>query len=269
MLRLPNSVRNAQTRCITFKLVAENVGFKQKDMLTPLLEKLLILQDRDGKRLGIEAQLKATPAEVMAVEQKIASEKAAIETARTELRQLEANKKLIETEIGSAETKLAKYKTQQSLVKKNDEYQALGHEIETTEAAIGVFEEQELQVMYKIDEAKKKFVAAEVVLKQNISGHETRIGNLREREKNLSFELKAAQSEVVVAREPVSEPTLRIYDRLATRHTLVCVPVKGNTCGGCHLKISSEVESALRGKGDPGKLITCDQCGRIVWLNTN
>ncbi len=234
-------------------------------MLTPLLEKLLILQDRDGKRLGIEAQLKATPAEVAAVEQKIASEKAAIETARLELRQLESKKKLIEADIGSAETKLNKYKTQQSLVKKNDEYQALGHEIETTEAAIGALEEQELQVMYQIDEAKKKFAAAEAVLKQNIAGHETRIRNLREREITLAVELKAAQAEVAVAREPVGEPTLRIYDRLATRHVHVCVPVKGNTCGGCHLKVSSEVESALRGKGDPGKLIMCDQCGRIVW----
>ena len=236
-------------------------------MLTPLLEKLLILQDRDIKRLGIEAQLKATPAEIAAVEQKIASEKAAIETVRTEVKQLETKKKLIETEIGSTETKLAKYKTQQSLVKKNDEYQALGHEIETTEAAIAALEGQELEVMYAIDEAKKKFAAAEAVLKQNIAGHEARIRTLRERGDNLAAELKVAQAEVSTAREPVGEPTLRIYDRLATRHMPVCVPVKGNTCGGCHLKVSSEVESALRGKGEVGKLTTCDQCGRVVWLN--
>jgi len=235
-------------------------------MLTPLLEKLLILQDRDSKRLGIEAQLKATPLEIAAVEHKIASEKAAIETARTELKQLESKKKLIETEIGSAETKLAKYKTQQVQVRKNDEFQALGLEIQHTEAAIAGLEGQELEVMYAIDEAKKKFAAAEAVLKQNISGHEARIRTLRERETNLSAELTAAKAEVVTAREPVGEPTLRVYDRLATRHMPVCVPVKGNTCGGCHLKVSSEVESALRGKGDPTKLITCDQCGRVVWV---
>ncbi len=236
-------------------------------MLTPLLEKLLILQDRDVKRLGIEAQLKAMPLEIAAAEQKIVSEKTAIETARTEVKQLETNKKMLETEIGSTETKLAKYKTQQSLVKKNDEYQALGHEIETTEAAIATLEGQELEVMYAIDEAKKKFAVAEVVLKQNITGHEARIRTLRERGENLAAELKVARAEVVTAREPVGEPTLRIYDRLATRHMPVCVPVKGNTCGGCHLKVSSEVESALRGKGDPTKLTTCDQCGRVVWLN--
>ena len=50
-------------------------------MLTPVLEKVLILQDRDARRRGLEAQLKAIPAEIGLVEQKIAGEKAAIETA--------------------------------------------------------------------------------------------------------------------------------------------------------------------------------------------
>ena len=65
-------------------------------MLTPTLEKLLILQDRDSKRLSFEAQLKAVPGDIAAVEQKIASEKAAIEAAKHELMTLESKKKLIE-----------------------------------------------------------------------------------------------------------------------------------------------------------------------------
>lgn len=235
-------------------------------MLTPTLEKLLVLQDRDTKRLGLEAQLKAVPGEIAAVEKKIANEKSAIETAKSELMALESKKKLIETEIGSTETKLGKYRTQQVQVRKNDEFQALGLEIKHTEEAIATLEGQELEVMYAIDEAKKKFAAAEAVLKQNIAGHETRIRTLRERETNLGAELKAAQAEVATAREPVEERALRVYDRIASRQQPVCVPVRGNTCGGCHLKVSAEVESAVRGKGDPtGALATCDQCGRIVW----
>jgi predicted nucleic acid-binding Zn-ribbon protein len=235
-------------------------------MLTPTLEKLLVLQDRDSKRLGVEAQLKAVPGEIALVEKKIASEKAAIDVAKSELMALESKKKMIETEIGSAETKLGKYKTQQVQVRKNDEFKALGLEIEHMEAAIAALEGQELEVMYAIDEAKKKFAAAEAVLKQNIAGHETRIRTLRERETNLSAELKAAQAEVATVRGPVEERALRVYDRIAARQQPVCVPVRGNTCGGCHLKVSSEVESAVRGKGDAaGGLPTCDQCGRIVW----
>ena len=234
-------------------------------MLAPVLEKLLVLQDRDVKRHGLEAQVKAVPRDIAAVEQKIASEKAAIETARLELRELESGKKMIETEIGSAEGKLAKYRTQQSLVRKNDEFQALGHEIETTQTAIGELEGKELEVMYRIDEAKKKFAAAEDELKANIAGHEARIRTLRERETSLAAELKAAQDELALARTPLGEPELKLYDRIAARGLPACVPLRGGKCGGCHLKVSSEVESAARGKSSDGKLATCDQCGRLVY----
>lgn len=237
-------------------------------MLTPVMEKLLILQDRDIRRLALEAQLKAIPRDIAQVEQKIASERAAIDAAKTELKELETKKKLLETEIGSVESKLAKYRTQQSQVRKNEEYQALGHEIETTQAAIGVFEGQELEIMYAIDEAKKKFAKAEAELKANISGHESRIKTLREREGNIAEELTAARAEVAAAREPVGEPKLKIYDRIAVRNMPAVVAISGAKCGGCHLKVSSEVESAARGKGvdTTAVLPTCDQCGRIVYL---
>ncbi len=233
-------------------------------MRHPALDSLLILQDRDSKRLGLEAQLKAIPGEIAGVEKKIASEKAAIETARTELKELETKKKLIETEIGLAEQKLAKYKTQQSLVRKNDEYQALGHEIETTEKAISALEEQELGVMYTIDEAKKRFAEAEAVLKQNISGHEARIRSHKEREASLTAELAEAKAALAAARAPVGDAALRVYDRIASRQQPVIVALRGAKCSGCHLKVSSEVESDAR-KGE--KLPTCDQCGRMVWFD--
>ena len=237
-------------------------------MPSPAIESLLILQDRDVKRLALEGQLKGVPRDIAAVDAKIAAEKFAIETAKQALKDLEVKKKALENEIGSAEGQLAKYRTQQSMVKKNDEYQALGHEIETTEKAIGDFEGQELEIMYLIDEAKKTFVAAEAVLKGNISGHEGRIKILRERDVNLAAELQGAQAELATARGPVGERNLRVYDRIAARQMPVVVPlVSLDKCGGCHLKVSGDVISAARGKGtDPlAVLPTCDQCGRIVY----
>lgn len=236
-------------------------------MPSPLVESLLILQDRDLRRLALEGQLKGVPRDILAVEQKIAAEKAAIDSAKTELKELEAKKKGLETDIGSAEQKAARYKTQQLEIRKNDEYQALGHEIELTEKEISGLEGQELEVMYAIDEAKKRFAEAEATMKANIAGHEARIRTLRERETNLAAELQAAQAEVATARGPVGDPALRLYDRIAARNMPAVVAVRGAKCEGCHLKVSSEVESAARGKGaDPTALLaTCDQCGRIVY----
>jgi len=234
-------------------------------MRHPALDKLLILQDRDGKRLNLEAQLKAVPRDIATVEQKIAAEKAATETARNELKDLEVKKKTLENEIRTTEEKLGRYRTQQVSVRKNDEFQALGQQIETTQADIGKLEEQELVIMYSIDEAKKKFAAAESAHKQNIAGHESRIRDLHARESSLTAELKQAQADVASARSPIDVPSVRIYDRIAARGLPACVPIREGKCGGCHLKVSGEADSDSR-KGE--KLATCDQCGRIVYFES-
>lgn len=230
------------------------------------LESLLIMQDRDTKRLNLEEQIAAVPTEIAAVEGKIAAEKQAIDAAKTEWRELETRKKALETEIKGAEEKVEKYRSQQLLVRKNDEYQALTHEIEATTVQIGTLEEDEIKMMFSIDEAKKRFTEAEAVLKANITGHEAKIRTLREREVNLKAELSTAAAAWAAARAVLPEPLLRIYDRIAHKpgHP-VCVPVSGGRCGGCHMKVSAGIEFEAR-KGD--NLTTCDQCSRIVYWTT-
>jgi len=232
-------------------------------MVAISLEKLLVLQERDRKRLAFEHQLSSVPREIAVIEGKIAAEKAAIEAAKAEWHGLESKKKQLEMEIGSAEEKIGKYKTQQAQVRKNDEYQALTHEIETAQAGVGKLEEQEIGIMLSIDEARKRFAAAEAELKQNIKGHETKIANLKEREAHLRGDVKTAQDTVAEAREGVPAPQLKIYDRVAIKpgHP-VCVPVNGARCGGCHLKVSANVELEAR---KLEQVTTCDQCGRIVY----
>lgn len=227
------------------------------------LTKLRELQERDMHRLGLEQQLAAVPREIAAVEAKIASERQAIETAKTEWHGLEAKKKTLENEIKTAEAKVAKYKTQQLEVRKNDEYRALTHEIETTEGVIGGYEEEELQIMYAIDEAKQRFAAAEAVLKTNISGHEAKIKAWRDKETQLRAEHAAAVTATDTARAAVPEPQARLYDRVAKKPGLpACVAVQGGRCGGCHMKVSSNIEFEARRSEN---IVTCDQCGRIVY----
>jgi predicted nucleic acid-binding Zn-ribbon protein len=230
----------------------------------PAIEPLLILQERDRARIALEAQLAAHPGDVAAVEGRIAAEQKAIEEAKQEVRELETRKKMLDTEIGVAADKLAKYRTQQMSVRKNDEFQALGHEIATMEGRIGELEGTELEVMYAIDAAKARFAAAEKTLQQNITGHRAKLAALAERRANLESELATVREQVAAARGPVGERYTRLYDRIAMRNMPVVVAIRGNTCGGCHLKVSSEIDAGAR-SGE--EIVTCDQCGRIVWFD--
>ncbi len=235
-------------------------------MRHPAIEPLLILQDREQTRRSLVQNLEAVPGDKARVQQKIDAEKAAIEAAKSEWQELETKKKLLETEIGSAEDRLAKYKTQQSLVKKNDEYQALGHEIETVEAEVSKFEEQELEVMYEIDAAKERFAAAEKELQDNIAEYQDRLQVLDEREANLKSDLAAAETACEEAKGGLDAKPLRLFEQVASRTFPTVVAVEGSKCGGCHLRVSGEAEGVAR-KGE--ELARCDQCGRIIWWESS
>ena len=112
------------------------------------LEPLLALQECDLNRKSLEESLAAVPREVAAVEARIAAERQAIDQAKSEWRELETRKKSLEGEIKGAEEQVARYKSQQLQVRKNDEYQALTHEIESNTARIGTLEEEEIRVIF-------------------------------------------------------------------------------------------------------------------------
>ena len=232
-------------------------------MPSPAIESLLILQDRDAKRLGLEALLKAVPRDVALVEGKIAAEKAAIETAKQELRELETKKKLLETEIGSAETKLAKYKTQQSLVKKNAEYQALGHEITRYEKDLDDFETKELEAMEEVDGFRKALKATEAALAQTRKLVEEDLASIAERHART----QADRTEVTGEREKlvklVPEDLIPLYNRLMkTKAGLAIAPLRDGKCEGCHMKLIASTVVAVQ---NAKELTRCEDCGRILY----
>lgn len=232
-------------------------------MLSPALEKLLVYQDRDQRRLSLEDQLKRAPEEIAAVRRKIEEEKAGLEASKAALREAEARRKALETEIGSAEQKVARFKTQQLEVRKNDEYQALGHQIEAGQKEIGALEEKELEAMYAIDEAKKRVKEAEAVVAQAIAAHESRIKLLQEKEETLRTQLAELQAELSSTRADVPAPALEAYVRIAKRVPQpIVAPLREQKCFGCHLKVSNGVVTDAR---VGTKLVYCDNCGRLIY----
>ncbi len=233
-------------------------------MLPERLQALLILQDRDQRRVQLEKALVQVPRERIAVEARIVAHKAAIEAAKRAVTELELKRKEIENTLGSFEDQIRKYRGQQLLVKKNDEYQALTHEIELTEGKIGESEEAEIRILYELDTEKEKAKAAEKTITADIAAEYAQLARLAEREKLAQDELSGAVAEVEKARVAVPEALLPRYDRLAKTAGLpAVVALHDSKCGGCHLKVSNGVETEAR-KGT--EIVTCDNCGRILYF---
>jgi len=233
-------------------------------MLPERLQALLILQDRDQRRGQLEKALTQVPRERATVEARIAAHKLAIEAAKKAVIDLELKRKDIEATLQAFEEQIRKYRSQQMLVKKNDEYQALTHEIELTTTKIGETEEAEIKVLYDLDTEREKSKAAEKTILAEIATENVQLGRLAEREKQARDELAGAIAEVDKARAAAQADLLPRYDRLAKSAGLpVVVALHGGKCGGCHLKVSNGVETEAR-KGT--EIVTCDNCGRILYF---
>ncbi|MBE2213852.1 MAG: hypothetical protein IAE82_08270 [Opitutaceae bacterium] len=233
-------------------------------MLPERLQALLILQDRDQRRVQLEKALTQVPRERATVESRIAAHKTAIDAAKKAVTDLELKRKEIEATLQGFEEQIRKYRSQQMLVKKNDEYQALTREIELTTAKIGETEEAEIKVLYDLDTEKEKTKAAEKAVRAEIAAEEAQLGRLAEREKQARDDLAGAVAEVDKARSAVQAELLPRYDRLAKTAGLpVVVALHAGKCGGCHLKVSNGVETEAR-KGS--EIVCCDNCGRILYF---
>ena len=126
-------------------------------MSDPQIEKLLIVQDRDVVLQKIEQELARIPQERSALEGHITAEEANIEAASHALKEKEVERSELDTEIKTKEEAIARFRTQQLEVKKNDEYRALTHQIEQTEQEISDLEERGIELLIEIDESSETF----------------------------------------------------------------------------------------------------------------
>ena len=233
-------------------------------MPSEAIQKLLLLQEKDRVRLDLEARLESIPREIATNREKILREEERAREARETVAALETRRNTMEGDLEALNAKIVKYRNQQLEVKKNEEYQALEHEIETVRSAISDLEDEEIQVLVDIDTARAGQEEAEKACREGIGVLEQRIAKLEARDKESREELVAAREQVESARAAVPAEFLEVYDRLL-RHVRfpAVVPLRDKKCQGCHLKVSAGAESAARG----GKEIaTCDSCGRLLYF---
>lgn len=224
---------------------------------------MLILQDRDMKLQQVEDALQTIPKDRVAAEAKIAKINGDIEAARQRIKVLETRSKTIETEMASIEAQIVKYKNQQLQVKKNEEYQALTHEIDAAGGKISDLESDELEVLYALDEERKVFSESEGRLKEEIVLEEKSIVRLNEREEEVKSELEAAKSAKAEAEAALDNPSRSKYKQVARGLKFpVVVEVSGQSCKGCHMRVSNAILSDVKSVQE---ITTCDNCGRILY----
>ena len=97
-----------------------------------IIEKLLVLQDRDRRILRVSQELAHIGPERDDLHAKAKATQGSLEIAKPRVKQIESDRKQRDLEIEGKKSQIEKYLNQQLQTRKNEEYKALTHQIDTT-----------------------------------------------------------------------------------------------------------------------------------------
>lgn len=232
--------------------------------MLPEIIKLLQVQERDQKIRHIQKDLKEVPNLESRAKTQLAGDLASVEKAHAGVMAIELAIKSIEMDIGTRRTSIKRIQDQQFETRKNDEFQALGHEVERYQKEINGMEDKELEQMEKLEAAKAVQSDAQAKLSATQARVDEELVMLAERSTGLQKRLGDLKVERAGLIGGVPEETLEMYDRIFKKKGDSAVaPLQGDMCGGCHMKV---VIGTLQSLKQAEGITQCESCGRILYL---
>jgi len=229
----------------------------------PELEQLLVLQDRQQKIKQIETEIETVPLQRKSLEAQLAASVAGVEVLKQKNRHVEMDRKKLELDVGTRAETIARLKTQQYQTRKNDEFQAIGHEIERYENEIRKIEDEELELMVQADtikvdlaeEEKKAGAVRESIARQT--------KDLEAKSTTLQSQLEELSKERAEIAGKIDEDLLSRFERLfQSKGDAVVVALEHEVCTGCHMKVTTQTAHRVKaGK----EIVSCENCGRILY----
>jgi len=233
-----------------------------------IIEKLLILQDRDRKIVRVTQELAFISPERDGLHAKAATTQGSLEAAKLHVKKIEAERKQRDLEIEGKKTQIEKYLNQQLLTRKNEEYKALTHEIEMAKEDIFKIEDAEIVLMEQAEVAQKEVARATTEAAAAKKRVEDEIGLLNQREVNLKKELAELTSSRVQLASAIDDSTRTRYERLfKSKGENVVVGIEHSSCGGCHMKLTAQVMTSCRAQSE--EIVACPNCGRILYFTSD
>lgn len=228
-----------------------------------VVEKLLILQDRDRKLGRLRAELSHIEPQRRLFQSKAGEAQAALEAVRSRVKQLESDRKSLELEVEGKNQQIARYANQQLQTRKNEEYRALAHEIDTCKADISQIEDRELELMEQAETAQKQVLAATQASHEAKKLMDEQLAQLDQREANLRKELAQLEADREALSAAVDESARGRYERLSkSKGENVVVGIQHGVCGGCHMRVPAQVLVMCQAQQE---LVSCTNCGRILY----
>ena len=227
------------------------------------LKNLIRLQSVDIAIQELREETGAFPARSRALDEKLSAAKLGVQTAADNIKNSQARRKQLESDIVAIEAKISKYKEQLMSVKTNDEYKAMVKEIAFNEKAISGVEDEILLLMEETEGLNASLGSAETTLREDETVVQAERARLEELNAQDTTALSSNLEERVGLEKEIEEDVLTRYDRVRRfRGGIAMARASNEECEVCNVRMRPQVFQEVR-RNDT--IIPCDSCGRILY----
>jgi predicted nucleic acid-binding Zn-ribbon protein len=232
--------------------------------MTDEIAALWTLHGLDERLVAARTRLGGFAGEREAVERRLTGVRAQLEAVQKKIAELKRARGDRELEIEANLTAERRFQSQLPAVKKNEEYQALLHEIAGVKAKRSDLETLVLTAMEEEERAQAERPVAEGALKAAEQEAATHRAGIDRAEAEANAEVEAIQREREAAMAHLSQQVRSRYERIhSSRDGRAVVPIIKSACGGCFRAQPPQILQEAR-RGD--RMLSCDGCGRLlVW----
>lgn len=152
----------------------------------------------------------------------------------------------------------------QGLISNPKDLERMQHELESLERRISSLEDDELEVMEKIEEAQKELTQYEAMVAET----DERLSALATARDDKLASIDAQLQELSAQRGPVAEglpdDLLKLYLKLREQKGGVgAATLRARTCSGCQLSLDSVELSRIKALPED-EVVRCEECNRIL-----
>lgn len=228
------------------------------------LQKLVELQTTDSGLDELERLKKGFLQEIASLETHVTELKNLIQSEKKNLEDLSKQRKTLEIEVGTLDTKITKYLGQQNEVKSNEQFTALKQEIEKGKEEKAKAEEKVLEFLFKDDDQKAKIqkLAQELAQAEKEAAEDKKGIQQKISDCDQSAAEKKRERQKQLAGLP--DDFAQGYEQLRNNGKKIAVAQAQDdqTCSGCHMNIPPQILNEMR----KNMAIQRCTCGRYLYI---
>ena len=226
------------------------------------------MQDLDSRADLLRHQRANLPehAEIVTLGRTVAALKNRIQDSRILVEDLTAEQQKADADVEQVRARRERDRDRmdRGLITNPKDLERMRHELVSLERRISVLEDQELEIMERLEEAQRGLAQ----LTDQLAAAETRMTELTARRDEAAARIDGDLAELAAERAPQAAglpgDLLALYDRLRQAKGGVGAAVlRAGSCGGCRLSLDNAELAAIR-SAPSDEVIRCEECQRIL-----